>query len=608
FWLLRGRRLSMGAGLAAATLVPLLLWTGVFAAARVPPSPLGAGSDHALRTYRGNYVPDQGWETTGLGDAISPELSAAEEETFGQRGSRGGGEETKERIYWGAFRRTIMRDPLGWAGLVAKKFGLFWTYPARAVVIRSFAGGYAIPRSLLCWLLPLGLVGVACVGGRRDGRWLPGALILAAAGMHALTHLVARYHVPLLPLWFIYGLLGAKAITRSLRDRVRGGGWLRLPWGWLAAGGIALGAGAFLLAPPVDLSRELARPLYLVGALLWGGAGMACVPFCLAAGPRRRAARRRLLPWFWAAGLLFCLPVTGARITEPDWDQFACRLERPGDALRQEIVLPGFLRARGAELLDTWLEIDMLRSLRGNLRLEVWAEGVCLETFRDTLGGTYESFLFDAEIHGAENRHRRLADTNAEFVRGWLNPRHGDQSPGFDYFRRWVTIPLPVGLLERDTLVVELRLTDADDGAWVQVYGDRYVDDDPRTFVGPAMGKNPFEYSHYRVAFLAGDRERMDGRLIRPRRLWSVATRSLRRHAGRWSEDLCPDWRVVKGELRVRARVRVPGRLAGEVNEEGRVVPVWVTGSPEGVTPFGPQEIRRFQWWRDHYFDGTRVL
>ena len=53
---------------------------------------------------------------------------------------------------------------------------------------------------------------------------------------------------------------------------------------------------------------------------------------------------------------------------------------------------------------------------------------------------------------------------------------------------------------------------------------------------------------------------------------------------------------------------RVAGRLAGERAGDGRLTPVWITGEPEGYTLFGPQEIRRFQWWRDHYFDGTRVL
>ncbi|NTU63100.1 MAG: hypothetical protein HGB05_06780, partial [Chloroflexi bacterium] len=46
------------------------------AVARVPFNPLARTGEDALWAYRGNYVPDQGWETTGMGDAITPELQA----------------------------------------------------------------------------------------------------------------------------------------------------------------------------------------------------------------------------------------------------------------------------------------------------------------------------------------------------------------------------------------------------------------------------------------------------------------------------------------------------------------------------------------------------
>lgn len=595
-------------------IAPVLLWTAILALAHVPLNPLARTGEDALWAYRGNYVPDQGWETTGMGDAITPELHDASEglpapgPTIEEKDFA-----TRRTMYWRGLRLTIMRDPVGWLSLVAHKFGLFWTYPALKPRIRTVLGAWAVPRGFHLLLFPLALLGVARTLKRRGGFGIPGLVVLGVAGVHAVTHLVARYNLPVLAIAIVYALVGAKgmagwacaAVRRARKVGLRGAaGLARWPALWLAAvllGGLAL-------APPGALGPGTGRALFVAGALLFGLAPMAFAPVLLRAAPRRAptARRRRLL--LAGALLLFCLPRVGARLGERDWDEFAVHLDAPGQSLIQEIGLLDVIRG-GAQAIDSaWVEIDMLRDLRGSFRLEVLAQGVPVRVFADTLDGAYDQFLFDPEIHGAGDVYRKVADTYRSFVTGRLNPRWKAASPGYDYFRRWVRVPLPPALLRTDTLRIELRLTQVEGGG-IRVFGDRQLSrrSGRRTFVGPVIGENPFEFSNYRAEFLAGDRERADARLIRPRQLFSPWSRSLRRSDGRETADLDPGWRDARGELRIRLRVRVPGQLAGRL-VKGRLKPVWVLTPHPGDQLLGPQDIRRFQWWRDDYFDGTRVL
>jgi 4-amino-4-deoxy-L-arabinose transferase-like glycosyltransferase len=597
-------RLALGAA------APVLGWTLVLALAHVPLNPLARTGEDALWAYRGNYVPDQGWETTGLGDAVTPELREASE-GLAPPGDSVTPEDyaTRRTMYERALRLTIARDPIGWLSLVATKFGLFWEHPARKIPTHTVLGAWIVPRWVHLLLFPLGLLGWARCLGRRDGTWIPGALALAVAAVHALTHLVARYHLPVLAVWFVYAILGARAVAGWLRDgwrhraRLRPGGW---PWAapglWLAA----WGAGALALAPPTPVGPGAGRGLWVAGALLAGLAPLALAPVVarLADAGRPPSLGRRAA--VIVALLLFCLPRVGARLGDPDWDRFRVRLERPGQTLVQEIGRGAVLRGGAAAVDSVWLEIDALRSVGGSLRLEVRVQGERVRVLADTLDGAYADFLFDREAHEADGRYARLADVCRTFVRERLDRRYGARSPGYDYFRRWVRVPVPATALDRDTLRVELELTQVSGGAWVDVYGDRYPDP-RRTFVGPALGDNPFEHSHYRLEFLCDDREEADARLVRPRPLVSPWSRSRRRDGARLTDDLDPGPRRAQGELRVRVRARIPGALAAR-EVDGRWVPVWATTLRPGEQWFGPQDIRRFQCRRDQYVDGTRVL
>jgi hypothetical protein len=337
---------------------------------------------------------------------------------------------------------------------------------------------------------------------------------------------------------------------------------------------------------------------------------LACVPLVAEiarhAYPRMRAGRAR---WLWIGVTLWALPVAGAPLADRDWDEFGCTLSRPGDAILQRITLPPGLSANPERLRSAHLEIDMLRSVHGSFELQVLVQGHPVGSFIDTLGSRYEDFLFDPEMHDYQARYRRVADTYQRFVRGALNPRYGHASPGFDYFRRWVPVDVPFDALHAGEIEVELRLVACAGGGWVRVYGDR---NGPgvNLFVGPATGRNPFEFSEYRAEFLGGDREEMDARLTRPKARLSLARSSLRRSRGAngaWSDDLDPGWRVRKGDLRVLLKVERQGELVRRVTK-GRETPTWVEQPQPGDVPLNKQEIRRLHWWRDSYFDGTAIL
>ena len=122
--------------------------------------------------------------------------------------------------------------------------------------------------------------------------------------MHAVTHLVARYHLPVLAIWMRLRDPGREGGHRDRTPVARAGSRaaireLRLRWVAVALG--ALLAGLLLLAPPVPVAAPGCAILHGVGALL-----LACAPLAFAplvaliarrAYPRMRVVRAR---WLWS--------------------------------------------------------------------------------------------------------------------------------------------------------------------------------------------------------------------------------------------------------------------------------------------------------------------
>ncbi len=628
-------------------LVPVSLWYGGLVAAGVTPEGVSHSGESQLWLYRGNLVADQGWETTAMGDPITPIIDEAGARLRAAGGDEMDPDQRQRELYTRALWLSIRSDVFGWAALVAKKFHLFWTYPARKDHLETVLGDYVIPRGMHRVAYVLGLLGLAVLLRRSPELAWPGLLALGVAGLHALSHLVARYNVPVLPLWGLMATVGLRSLWIRLREgvavwRSRGVDWLRprrtwrVPLVWLAVAAAALAGGSFLLSVLPGDDPVTGRGLYVFGGLLVGLGIVATGPLMAACGARggrggtrddeghddvrlgkrslgkrslgkRRLSggRRRSAAYLALAPTILAIGVTGVILSERDWDQFAVRLERAGDAVVQRIPLGNPNLTRPDLFESAWLEIDMLQSLGGRFELEVWVQEQHVHTFTDSLGAVYESFLFDPAVHPAQGRYRRLAETLARFVHERSEPDYG---VGFDYFRRWVRVPVPQELLGGDFLEVELRLTKATDGGWIRVYGDRFPGQgNERRIDQPAMGENPNEFSHYRAEFFAGDRERTDGRLIRPTLLRSPFATSLLRTKSQPRMDLGERYRTLRGELRVRLRVALVGVFVFREDEAGERQRTWTLSPRPEDEVLNPAEMRMFRWWRGEYFDGTWI-
>ncbi len=648
---LRRRRLLVP--MWGAFLVPLLMWYGGLLLARVPLEGVSQSGESQLWLYRGNQVSDQGWETTAMGDPITPILEEAGEQLKAAGGDDMTLDERQRGLYTRAFWIGVRADPIGTASLAAKKFHLFWTYPARKDRLPTVLGDYVIPHQVHLAVYGLGLLGFALLVRRSIVFSLPGWVALGVAVLHALSHLVARYNIPVLPLWGIMAAVGLRGLAlhsaQILRwspagsspagssqrgDFRRGprrstGIWwgplrrARIRWGdvwrgmggrWLVATVAGVVGGSLLVEGLPGRDAATAMWIYRAGAGMIGLGLCALGPFlaaCSRIGERYRPHRRSAL-WLSIAPALFAAGLTGVYWSEQDWDEYAVTLRSPGDSVIQRLPLGNPNLVRPDLFEDSWLEIDMLQSERGRFTLEIWAQGQLLKTFTDSLGAAYESFLFDPAVHPGQDRYRRLADTLRRFVEHRLEPEAGKGGEGgtigFDYFRRWVRVPLSQELLGGEFLEVELRLTNSVDGGWVRVYGDRFPGRgaDRRTRC-PAMGENPNEFSHYRAEFFAGDRERMDGRLIRPVRLWSPFAISLARTKSQPHEHLGERYETLRGELRIRLRVALVGTFVIREDEQGTRQRIWTVTPRVNDEIMSPAEMRTFRWFRESYFDGTWI-
>jgi hypothetical protein len=597
-------------GFAIGAIAPLLLWYLFLMISAIPLDPLSQSGESQLWLYRGNYVPDQGWETIGIGDAITPQLHRAGNEVRAAGGPDMAEDDQRRRMYTRAIRYTIAEYPLEWLALVAKKFGLFWTYPARKWYLDTAIGSWAASRAVHQWMFLLGLLGLTITLRRSPVFWLPGLLVCGVGAIHAFSHLVARYNIPALGIGLIYGLLGLRVLwhcAMGLRRhrRWRTLSWRHTIWRWLIAGALVSGVGALLMALPGAWTPQQARFIYLTGSVLRGIGLLAAGPVVIALA---RMLRRSIgNSWrYWSGPALLSVVVIGTGISNRDWDQMSITLSREGDSVIQRIVYTDRDIVQRGGVESASLIVDMLRSTSGNFNLAVIVNGEELHTFSDSLGGSYQSFLFDQQQQQKEGRFCRVADTNQRYVTDYLNRRYGDKSPGYDYFRRWVRIDLPLEKLKAGTVEVELKLVSASDGAWVRFYGDRFTTDGQvHYYEGPSFTENLFEHSNYRAEFYGGDRERMDSRLVMRKELSSPGCRSSRQVQGTETSDLLAWPGKQTGELRIRLQVKMRGQMVLRPSPEGDLKRVWTVQLKDQDKLLDEKQLRQFQTWRQRYFDGV---
>ncbi len=549
----RGRILRRGAwrlvGWGATQAVWLIFLWGF----HLSPNPLAQTGDDWLWIYRGNYVPDRGWETVGIGDAYTPEL------VEGFRQAQGLPEnEAKGMGYRAAFRATLRENPGGMAALMLAKAGIFWRFPA----VKSFvdAGGIGLPppARLQPALAVAALLGFALCIGAGARRCLPAIFPCFLTALHAATHLVSRYNAPAIPFAMLYAAGGASILFVFLRTLLRARG------------------------------RE-------------GG---------MRAAIARGIPIRRRLPWIRAA--VFAIPLlilaAGARANDPDPDQSRIRLSHPGDGVRLVLDLPEGVRPD--PFVSGEVMLDLLPSPQGSATVSIRMNGMEVARWDGRPPSGPDAFLLDREINRQDDRYRRVLRSVERNLNECVRRQRGMRAAGYDTYRQWYRIPVdPAKAFAGRQVTLEVTLVQCQDG-WIDLFSDRNApaatselrargDEGlpARVIEMPAFFDNSYEISSYRFDALSSDRVLADARLIRPVRVSSSRRSAERIEAGGGA-------RALKGEPRMRLRGKLAGGYALVRAADGKADPAWVSDPSQGLRRLTPDEIRVLQADRDRYFSG----
>lgn len=595
----------------AGVVVVLGLWGGFLRLAGMPGDPRTADGETDLWIYRGNYVPDQGFETVGLGDVATPEILRALRATEDLPLS-----EQRKEGYRLAWRKTISEYPKRWVALVFSKLGWFWTYPAVKEDVGTWFGSLPPPIRLQPILVLLGALGVSLVLLRGWGGLLPALFALYLSAVHASTHLVSRYDIPAVALILPYsayaGYRLVAGIARAFRERTGG----LLSGGGTAVFGAAIPA---LLASGVAVAtgRDVWRSLLGIEP----GAAQSLQTWVTAAAlglwmlPVVRLHRLSGHRWgrsILAAAIfpgLLCLVQTAQRYGDRDPDQFKARLEREGDCVVQTIALPPDLR--WASVKDAEICLDLLPSVQPGYTVAVRVNGREVRRFTGRLESRPEDFLLDPVVHAVQDRYARVERALKSHEEGFLRARYPET--GYEYYRQWYRVPVPIDLVRgQDSVRVELEFLSARGTGWVDCYGDEIIQrtrEGRREIEAPAFLENPYELSSYRFALFASDREKADARLIRPMRLWSPAASSSFLRDGRRLPDLSPARGRQTGEYRIRLRLGLEGRLVyrPDPDEPGESEEVWAVHPRPDDRPLNPDDIRVLSARRNRFFGGHRT-
>jgi len=564
-----------------------ILWVIFLWGFNLSPNPLGQSGDDWLWIYRGDHVPDRGWELVGLGDAYSPELIAAGQETQNVPEDR-----QKREMYKKAFLETLRRDPRGMAALVLAKAGIFWRFPA--VKTYQSAGPISLPPPARVQpaLAVAALLGVVLCIGANGRRCIPAVFPIYLMMLHSATHLVSRYNAPAVPFAMLYGAGSLGIVVPAARREI-----------------VHLRAGLRVIAGRL---RPLSAPLAFA---------IAGVILC-AVLLRFRGGIASLGPWVAGAGLLpllsramgagalgriravafavpLCLISSGSVASDPLPGQGRIHLSRPGDGVRVKLHLPPGVKPESFTAAEVLL--DLLPSERGAMTLSIRLSGREIACFAGRPPSGPDCFLLDAQVHGAEDRYRRVLRSLDRHLNEFVRRHRGMETAGYDYYRQWYRVPCdPAVAFASSDPVLEIVLVDTRGGS-CDVFYDQGApatgDSGGRTIEMPAFFENPYELSSYRFDALASNRLEADARLARP-----IPVHSERAGASRF--DASGNTKPIRGEPRIRLRGRVPGGY-GFVDRPGRdPQPEWVSDPSKAIRMLAPPEIRMMQADRDRYFDG----
>ncbi|MCA9726326.1 MAG: hypothetical protein KC729_01490 [Candidatus Eisenbacteria bacterium] len=595
----------------AGVLLLLLVW-GVFLwMAGLPDNPVAASGEQELWIFRGNYVADHGFETVGLGDVAQPELLEAIRET---RDRNLPDDEQQKVIFKKAFLLTVKKQPVRWAALVASKVRWFWIYPAVKEDVHAWWGRMPPPAHLQPVVVMLALVGLAASFRRRPSAWIPALLAAYLCAVHATTHLVSRYDIPAVALSMPYAVFGTLQLGAALRwlGRSRiwakggapGDAWLRV--GVMAA--LMLGLLSILLTRDQLASWGLSvRTACII--VSWLGALAILIWVLPVRTGLRRAGWSRTLA-FVGPMLVFGLPALtylAVRHIDYDPDVWKTRLQEPGDRIVQRILLPPGMEWRPVRAAE--IQIDMLASASRSQNLIVRVNGRDICRYEGNLVSNGENFWVDRNIHAVQDRYARVQETLADHLDGFVHARH--PGAGYEYYRQWFRVPVPIDLLEgRDAVEVELTW-DGGDG-WIDVYGDTGVSRGERSRIlfAPAFFTNPYELSSYQFQLFASDREKADARMIRPLKLLSPGTEAHFFRGGiDHRDDLSPTRGLQRGEFRIRLRTQLHGGYVSrpDPKDPTKKKPVWAVFPKEDDDITDSDTIRLLAARRDSYVDGWQT-
>jgi hypothetical protein len=517
------------------------------------PNPLAQSGDDWLWIYRGNYVPDRGWETVGIGDAYTPELIEGSRRAEGAPQDR-----AKGMVYRTAFQATLREYPGGMAALVLAKAGIFWRFPAVKTYVDAGPIGLPPPARIQPAIAVAALLGFALCIGAGSRRCLPAVFPIFLTALHAATHLVSRYNTPAIPFAILYATGAASILVPHIRALYRA---RREKGGMRAA---------------------LARVLPFRGALPWVRVAVFAVPLLLLAA--------------------------GARANDPDPDQGRIRLSRPGDAVRLVLELP---EETGPEpFVAADLRLDLLASPRGSITTSIRLNGTEVARWEDRPPSDSTAFLLDREVNRQDGRYRRVLRSIDRDLNGSVRRHRGMRNAGYDSYRQWYRIPVdPAQAFAENPVTIEIAVL-ASRGGWIDLFSDRKApaaatgrggsgDGNPpsRVIEMPAFFDNSYEISNYRFDALCSDRSLADSRLIRPVRIVSARRGAERIDAGGRA-------RPMAGEPRIRLRGKLAGAYALTRADNGRVEPVWAADTAQAGRLLTPDEIRFLQADRDRYFSG----
>jgi 4-amino-4-deoxy-L-arabinose transferase-like glycosyltransferase len=585
----------------AGVLVPWLIFATLVYHAPLLTAPLHTGPLYTL--YRGNYVPSDGWEDDGAGDAWTREFIEASDE-----GAPGDFERGK--VYRAAAIKTIRNYPGGFLLLLVKKVFRLWNRPADPWA--HSLGIVTLPQQVT-WhrlLLMLALLGAVYLAFKRPTVVLLIAPIVYLTLLHAASRIEARFAMPAMP--FVILLATATAGWLGVEHRR----WLSMlrtrafQVALLAFVLLLLGAYLTTTAGWLQLWPGLpARSAYLLALLL---------PFAALV-----AAGRLLFLLFrqdlgtraaWVAALApvaaLCVVCGAQAAGDRAWSEWRCRLDSGDRKIVQEFALVGPLEL--SHFNGAALEIDMQGGLSQDYAVSIKVNGHLVKEYEHGLTVDESSFIYPEVLNPGV--HTRLLDAlNAALVRA--RELHPDKTIGLEYFRQWHWIPVDLALLQ-DVERVNVEISVSGRGGkedYLEVYGDyaREVDPKERHFTGPSFARTLFETSIDKLASDAGDRRRADFRLQRKERLLSQGVLACLGERGvPQAADLSPAYGRQTGEYRIRLELEGKGTFYRVAGPQGEKVIDWrfeSDAAPEAELATA-DDLRWAQRWTEGLFSGYLVF